>query len=429
MTYPIQALSRAALLGCAATLAWSTHATAQPPLPARMSAGHGVTIVTPGSSQPGRPGTMHTHYKLLVRGNRPRDSMPSGTSETPASLACVYGLTAQVAGCNPETLTTVATGGSRTIAIVDAYDNPNAASDLAVYSQYFGLPKITKSNFKVVYAGGTQPPQDPTGEWEGEESLDVDMAHAAAPNATIILVEAQSPQKPDLYAAVRLAAKLVAKAGGGEVSTSWGADEYAGEEADDSNFVKQGVVFVNAAGDAPGDEVPAAFPDVIGVGGTLLDRSDSGDYTGQEVDGNSAGGLSDYILRPSYQNGIANLIGGSRGTPDVGLVDYSYANDTRGGVWVYDTTPYDGQVLDWAEFAGTSVGAPLEAGLINSAGAFLPSSRAELAAIYKKLGKPIGYVAFGEAVCINDLQLNGSYENGPGWNPCTGVGVPFAITK
>lgn len=273
---------RAALLGCISSLAFSAGAAAQP-AEIRQPVGPGLTLVTPPSSRP-QPGLMHTHYKMLVRASRPADSQPSGTSETAASLACVYGLTKTVTGCNPATLTTVATGGSRSIAIVDAYDDPTAATDLGIYSKYFGLPAITSANFKVVYAQGKKPPVDSTGAWEGEESLDVQMAHAAAPNAKIYLVEAKSPSHADLYAAVQLAGKLVAADGGGEVSTSWGGDEYVGESKDDKYFVQQGVVFFNAAGDAPGEEAPAAFEDVVTVGGADITRSDSGDYTGQIIE-------------------------------------------------------------------------------------------------------------------------------------------------
>jgi subtilase family serine protease len=394
----------------------------------RQPVGPGLTLVTPPSSQP-QPGLMHTHYKMLVRASRPADSQPSGTSETAASLACVYGLTKTVTGCNPATLTTVATGGSRSIAIVDAYDDPTAATDLSIYSKYFGLPAITTANFKVVYAQGKKPPLDSTGGWEGEESLDVQMAHAAAPNAKIYLVEANSASYADLYAAVQLAGKMVAADGGGEVSTSWGGAEYLGESKDDKYFVQQGVVFFNAAGDSPGEEAPAAFEDVVTVGGTDINRSNSGDYLGQTVDGNTAGGLSQHIVRPAYQAGIANLIGGSRGTPDVGLVDYVLSNGGRGGVWVYDSTPYMGQTIDWAEFAGTSVGAPLLAGLVNNTGSFLSSSRAELTAIYAKFGAPIGYVGFSSGICLNEEDVDGLDVFTAGWNPCTGVGVPFALKK
>src|SRR5580698_7575118 len=153
------------------------------------------TIITPGSSQFGPQDTgvrMHTNVELFQPKDHPHlyNSKPTGKFENPASLACVYGLTAAVTGCNPETLTTVTTGGSRAIAIVDAFDDPNVMSDLSVYSAEYGLPAVTAANFQVVYATGTQPAQDSTGGWELEESLDVDMAHALAPNAKIFFVEA-----------------------------------------------------------------------------------------------------------------------------------------------------------------------------------------------------------------------------------------------
>jgi subtilase family serine protease len=100
--------------------------------------------------------------------------------ETPASAACVYHLASpRVPGCNPNLTTTNVTGGSKAIAIVDAYDDPNAAADLAFFSAQFGLPK---ANFSVVYAT-TKPAIDPTGGWEIEESLDIEWAHAMAPSA------------------------------------------------------------------------------------------------------------------------------------------------------------------------------------------------------------------------------------------------------
>jgi kumamolisin len=152
---------------------------------------------------------------------------PGGYFETPASLTCVYKQVKVVTGCSPAVVTAVSTHGSRAIAIVDAYDDPNAASDLAAYSTGFGLPKPTAANFEVVYAtpgGSTQtstpPPQDSPGGWEIEESVDIEMAHAMAPKAKIYLVEANSSGTGDLLPAVILASNLVAAAGGGEVTMS-----------------------------------------------------------------------------------------------------------------------------------------------------------------------------------------------------------------
>ncbi len=159
------------------------------------------------------------------------------------------------------------TGGSNAIAIVDAYDDPTAASDLAAFSTQFGLPA---PNFSVVYASGTKPAQDPTGGWEVEESLDIEWAHAMAPDAKIYLVEAASNSNSDLFAAVAVASTLVKAAGGGEVSMSWSGAEYAGEKLADAIFKTPGVVYFASTGDAPGVGYPSTSPNVVAAGGTTL---------------------------------------------------------------------------------------------------------------------------------------------------------------
>src|SRR6202023_2701802 len=190
--------------------------------------------------------------------------------ETPASLACVYGLTAQTGGCNPNTITAVVQGGSRAIALVDAYHYPNALADLKYYSAQFGLPAPTASTFQVVFASGSQPAGNSG--WELEMALDIQMAHAMAPNAKLYLVEAASNSGSDLLAAVDKAAQLVASAGGGGVSVSWGSAEFSAETYYDSHFQKTGVIFLASTGDSPGVEWPSASANVVAVGGTSLSR-------------------------------------------------------------------------------------------------------------------------------------------------------------
>jgi subtilase family serine protease len=134
-------------------------------------------------------------------------------AEYPASLGCVYNLVSpRVPGCNFYTASVNPTGGSKAIAIVDAYDAPNALSDLQAFSTNWGLPiPSSPSTFQVVYASGTQPAYDAG--WEVEESLDVQWAHAMAPNAKIYLVEAATNSASDLFTAVSVANGLVAAAG------------------------------------------------------------------------------------------------------------------------------------------------------------------------------------------------------------------------
>ena len=195
--------------------------------------------------------------------------------ETPASIACIYKLTTAVAGCNPNTVTTVPTGGSKAIAIVDAFHNPDAASDLATFSAQFGLPA---PNFQVVYQGSSAPPVDSSGGWEIEESLDVQWAHAMAPNAKLYLVECNSNSFTDLLAGVAKASSLVSAAGGGEVSLSWGGSEFSGETSYDSRFTTSNVVYFASTGDGPGTIYPSVSPNIVAVGGTSFRRSPASPY-------------------------------------------------------------------------------------------------------------------------------------------------------
>ena len=324
--------------------------------------------------------------------------------ETPASLACVYGLVKTVTGCNPNTVSAVPTGGAKTIAIVDAYDAPNAASDLAVFSAQFGLPA---ANFQVVYASGSKPTHDLG--WEFEESLDVQWAHAMAPNAKIVLVEAASNSFSDLMTAEDMASKLVNAAGGGEVSNSWGGSEFSGETSYDSHFVKAGVVFVASAGDYPGTSWPGTSPNVVSAGGTTVRRNPSTGAFESEIPWDSAGGgMSLLEARPSYQSAISSIVGKYRGVPDL-----SFDSNPETGVWIYDSN-----IGGWTIVGGTSVASPALAGILNSAGSFYTSSNAELTAIYGKLGV---------AADFNDINTGycGPYEGyaaATGWDMCTGVG-------
>jgi kumamolisin len=125
-------------------------------------------------------------------------------------------------GCDPNIVTTVSNRGSKVVVIVDAFHYSSALADLILYSTQFGLPAPTPANFQVVFGtpDSVQPPVDPTFGWEFEEALDIEMAHAMAPNAKVILVEAASDSNADLLFAEDVASALVAAAGGGDVSNS-----------------------------------------------------------------------------------------------------------------------------------------------------------------------------------------------------------------
>jgi kumamolisin len=337
---------------------------------------------------------------------------PSYFYETPASLGCVYGLTSVSSaqtGCNPTDPTPLPNpaGGAKAIAIVDAFHYPTAMSDLQMFSAQFGLPLPTSANFQVVYATGTQPIADAG--WGLEAALDIQWAHAMAPAAKIYLVEAASNSFADLLAAVNVASNLMAAAGGGEVSMSWGGSEFAFQRLYDGYFTKSGVVYVAAAGDSAGAIWPSTSPNVVSAGGTTNSRDSSGNLQAQLAWSSTGGGPSKYESRPSYQSAISQIVGSKRGTPDVAAVA-----DPNTGVWVYNI-PY---CSGWCIVGGTSVAAPVWAGIINAAGRFAKSSQAELSTIYSNLGKAANFTDIAQGSC----GPNQGYLAGKGWDFCTGGG-------
>jgi kumamolisin len=337
--------------------------------------------------------------------------VPGYLYETPASLGCIYNLVAfAIPGCNPNVTTQNHSGGSRAIAIVDAYDDPTAASDLDIFSAQFGLPP---ANFHVIYAQGREPGQDPTGGWEVEEALDTQWSHAMAPAAEIYLVEAEDNSFTHLFEAVNVASGLIAAAGGGEVSMGWGAREFSEEISFDSYFTKPGVVYLAAAGDSPGVYYPSASPNVISAGGTSISRDL---YTGNFVLENSwqevSGGPSQFEPRPRFQDGVSLVVGSARGTPDLSL-----DGNPSSGVWVYNTNAVLG--IGWYVVGGTSVGAPSLSGIINSAGRFLPSSQAENQLIYSNRSNAFDFRDITYGTC----GIYIGYFASPGYDFCSGVGT------
>jgi kumamolisin len=378
----------------------------------------GAALVTPSSSLL-RPGSGRAHTNLHLF--HPADGIPQASpassgppfagnyNETPASIACIYALVTPVTGCNPQKVFAVPNGGGRVIAIVDANDAPNATPDLTVFSQNFGLPLPNAGNFQVVYAtsSGTSTSTPPTYNpgWEMEISLDIQWAHAMAPNAKIILVEAPSDDLSDLLAAVTLAGSLVSAGGGGQMSNSWGGSEFSGELSYDSSFTAASVAYFAASGDTPGTSYPAVSPNVVAVGGTSISRNrTTGKFLAESAWIDGGGGASQMESRPSYQNSIEKIVGSARGTPDLSAV----ANPNT-GVWIYDSNGGG-----WLVVGGTSVATPVVAGITNLQGAFRISSNAELTHLYSNQSQ---YTDITTGTC-------GTHRATPHWDFCTGVGVP-----
>ncbi len=290
------------------------------------------------------PGTARCHSLVRVdaAGQPQASGVPSGYG--PGDLQSAYKLGT--------------TGGAgQTIAIVDAYDDPNAESDLAVYRGQFGLAPCTTANGcfrKVDQNGGTSYPRGNQG-WAEEISLDLDMASAICPNCHILLVEATTNSFANLSAGVDRAALL----GANVISNSYGGGEYSSEVNDQSHYNHPGKAITASSGDGGyGVEFPAASQYVTAVGGTSLTRSGTSRGWTETVWSGAGSGCSAYITKPSWQTDA----GCSKRT----VADVSAVADPNTGVAVYDT--YRLHPGGWLVFGGTSVSAPIIASIYALAG-------------------------------------------------------------
>lgn len=352
-------------------------------------------------------------------------------AETPASLACIYKMGPSYLGCKPIIDPTKnATGGSGAIAIVDAFDNPTIHSDLKKFSSFFGLPAPKLEVIKMNNSCFT-PPVDSG--WSVESSLDVQWAHAMAPDAKIFLVEACSNSLSDLIAAEQIAGDALVTYGGGVISNSWGGPEFLGENNFDSTFYSNNwpnTSIVFSSGDFGGEpEYPSTSPWVTAVGGTTINREPfTGEFLSESCWYGSGGGTSWF---ETYNNNTFLVLEGTgpwtnyqyplfgeanRSTPDI-----SFNADPASGVWVR----YAG---NWLIVGGTSVGAPSIAGIINNANNRLGNAPAnggyysnnENNLIYSEL---LTHKEYANNFYDVTTGSNG-YNATPGWDFCTGVGSP-----
>ena len=344
----------------------------------------------------------HTNHLIF----KPSKGKPGGSpqGETPQSLRPVYNLSV--------------TGGNGIIAIVDPYHYATAQNDFDTFSRQFGLPASTDTVcngsqpcFRMVYATGSKPHKNCG--WNQEAALDIEWAHAMAPRAQIVLVEAASNRLTDLFQAVDVATRIIqsdSNMGAGEVSMSWSSSEFSTEAQFDSHFTNTGVVYLGASGDRGGvNGYPSVSPDVVSAGGTTVNRDSAGTFLSETAWSGSGGGPSSYESRPSYQNAIVAIVGSQRGAPD-----FSFDSDPASGVSVYDSTRCSGG-SGWLVFGGTSVAAPSLAGIVNLSSHFYGNSGIELSTIYSNLGNSSDFrdITSGDA---------GSFSAGPGWDFVTGVG-------
>ena len=235
-----------------------------------------------------------------------------------------------------------------------------------------------------------------------------------APKAKIYLVEAASTSFSDLFSAVQVASNLVAAAGGGEVSMNWSSADFYGETYYDSYFTTPGVVYFASSSDSPGPAYPSTSPDVVAAGGTTLRRNPAtGNFMSEAAWEYTGGGLTFNEVTPSYQGGIASLLSGGRGVPDLSAVA-----DPNTGVWVYDSGNGG-----WLILGGTSVSSPVLAGIVNQAGNFAPSTKAELTTIYNHMAVTTDFKDTVQGYCGYYMQDSAV----KGWDFCTGVGSPSGL--
>jgi subtilase family serine protease len=271
---------------------------------------------------------------------------------TPAAVTSAYGLNA-ITFTSSNGSTVKGDGTGETIAVIEAFHDPYITSDLNTFDQTYGLPNPTLT---VDNLAGNQS----DGGWALEESLDVEWAHAVAPGANILVVEASSQSLKGLITAVNMARNTP---GVVAVSMSWGFTEFRQEAANNSTFSTPaghtGITFLASSGDSGsqgGAEWPAAAPSVIAVGGTSLFVGSSGQYQFELAWTGSSGGYSKFEVEPAYQRSVQNT--GKRSSPDV-----SFDGDPDTGVSVYETSLRTGQG-SWQVVGGTSLGAPAWAGII-----------------------------------------------------------------
>jgi hypothetical protein len=349
-------------------------------------------------------------------------STPAGYS--PSDLHSAYDLPGLDGGTE---------GEGQTVAVVDANNDPKAESDLAVYRAKYGLPPCTSASgcFRKVNEFGQEshyPSTDPG--WATEESLDVDMVSAICPNCKILLVEANNQSFGNLAFSVRTAVRLGAR----YVSNSYGGWDLPANAVDESDYNQPGVAVTVASGDNGfeptsgafnfGEELPAALPQVIAVGGTSLLPASNARGWDEIVWTGSGSGCADDVAagfslpRPLWQT--ENGCHGARIANDVAAVA-----DPETGVATYDSTAFEG-FRGWEVVGGTSVSSPIIASVYALAGppdpgtypaSYLYHSHSSMNDIVS------GTNLLSSANCHPTYLCNGE----PGYDGPTGWGTPDGL--
>jgi hypothetical protein len=288
-------------------------------------------------------------------------------------------------------------GAGTTIAIIDAYDTPNILSYFNTFSNQYGLPNNSTGCF-IVHKMAQNMQTDSN--WALETCLDVQWAHAIAPEAKILLVEAVGPTDTALLAAIDYATN---QPGVVSVSMSWGGDEFLGETKDINHFNKPGVTFFASSGDDGSNVMwPAVLANVVSVGGTTLNLKADGTVISETAWGNSSGGLSAYVESPKYQTSFG-LNYSKRAVPDV-----SFNGNPSTGVSVFNGS--------WWKIGGTSAGAPQWAA-INALGRSVTNEN-----LYDRAKS--SYSSYYRDITLGLNYVNSAAE---GYDLVTGLGSPLGV--
>ncbi|HEU5334043.1 MAG TPA: putative Ig domain-containing protein [Actinocrinis sp.] len=427
-------LGTAVALGSALSISAMAASTASAATAAPSAASHLIAAEAAGSAHASQPaltaanaGASHACPAVIVVGRQScfalkragitpmaasasPNAIPAGVGYGPSQLQSAYALTS-VSASN---------GAGRTIALVDAFDYPNAASDLASYRSAAGLPA---ANFtKVNQNGQTSPlpsPAPASDDWNVEAALDLDMASAICPLCSIVLVEAQDDTSNGLFTAQNAAA-----ARAGFISNSWGGGESASETSMDSQFfTHSGVVTTASAGDsdfAAGVIYPAASPIVVSVGGTHLTTAsntrgwtESVWNTTQGSEGTGSG-CSTVEAKPSWQAALS-LPAGCNNRIDN---DVSADADPATGVAVFDTS---NGVGGWIEVGGTSASSPMIAAMYALGG---NAGATPAQDIYTHTGNFFDVTSGNDGTCSPAYLCTAE----TGYDGPTGIGTPNGIT-
>jgi subtilase family serine protease len=353
------------------------------------------------------------------------DAIPAGNGYGPSQLQSAYGLTSASASL----------GSGTTVAVIDAYDDPTAASDLAAYRSAAGLPALTSGQFtKYNQEGETSPlpaeaPLDD--DWTLEESLDVDMVSAICPLCKIDLVEATNDTGTGLYVAEETAATTL---GAKYISNSWGGSETSTDLTYDSEyFGVSGVVYTASAGDsgyAGGVIYPATSPHVVAVGGTTLNTSSNSRGWTESVwdtstDEGTGSGCSAFEPQPSWQASISIIPAACSDRVDN---DVAADADPNTGAAVYDTSNDNG---GWLEVGGTSESSPIIASVFALAGNNGNGGNNAADSIYTHTGNLNEVTASSNGTCTPptaDSVLCTATGAANTYNGPTGWGTPNGLT-